>query len=410
MFFCDPTGLFVYGDIGIMPTRISPLEALTLTVVLLNMRKGWRFFSELGRFKFTYAILVLMIGANALRGIVVGGVTAVNSSRAELALLLIPVLPAILATDMQVRKIVKVAVVAILLNLAAELVLQFNILPRDVVRWDGLRVDVPLYDSPVMCASFVLLGILVYRIINGRISLKWYALALLLLISCVMALTRAVWLGLAVASVLLTVRLFDWRTFRRFLPPVLFLGLLGLFMVQNYSSLFGFREEYAVVAAKSETIFDVSRDGDLLFRVLTGLAVLEEVASSTTSFLFGVAHGTSFVYTDIWGKTGAVIIHNAYLVALIHAGLIGLIALLLLLWWAFRYLRVLGTQEIGWRKGLAWTLYACIAAMSANMLFNPNIAERQYIFSFLLALTLVLCRDLLSEPTRGEQTTENIKP
>lgn len=404
MFLFDPTGLFVLGNIGILPTRVSPLEATTVFLVLANIRKTLKFVRHLDELKLVYVVLLTMIFINALRGIATGGVTAVNSSRAEVALLLIPLLPAIITSEARLRNIVRLAFLAIIINVFVEVALLFNVVPRELIRWPHLRADVSLYDSSVMCASFVLLGIVVRRLVKGSLSATLYALAFVLLVLIVMALTRAVWLGLAVASVFLMVRFLDMKKLRRFAPLLFFLGFVGVFLAQNYASFFAFQEEHGVIAAKSDTIFDISRDNDLLFRILTGIAVFEEVASNASSLIFGVPHGTIFHYADGSGRIGEVIIHNAYLGTLVNAGVIGLVALVVLLRRALRRLRKLPVLEKGWINWIGWTIYACLIAMSANMMFNPNIGERQYVFSFLIGISLVVDKLVKQRGSAGPLT------
>jgi len=392
MIVCDPTGVFVYGDVGVFPFRISPLEIAMVPLFVSLLLRIKQLPVLLPRAWLAFAVLGGMVLFNALRGFKEFGITSLNTSRAELGLLLIPLMPMTIKKESDLRKLATVTTVGIGTNIVAELLLHMQILPIEYIRWGGMRENLPLYDTPMMLASFLFLAIVVHRYQGRPLSMGWKFLALALLGTIIMALTRAVWAGILVAVWLLAFRFLDWRRVRRMMPRVIVLGFLAYVVASNYRMVFGFTEEHGVISGKLETMFDVSRDRDLLFRVLTGFAVLEDVTGNVGTFIAGLPHGSTFVYFDERGKAGDVIIHNAYLLFLVQAGVLGLLSVIVLQLHSLRLTMGAAKKSSGYLQTVSLAVFACLAAMSTNMSFNPNSNERQYIFASLIGLSFVVSR------------------
>jgi hypothetical protein len=334
-----------------------------------------------------------MLIVNAVRGVALFGPTALNASRFELGILMLVLVPAWIRDEWQQQAMLRTIAVATAINIGAELALEFSIVPREIIRSSELPDIVPLYDTSVMIASFVVLGIWARYLMGFRQDIGTYTIGSCLLLVILMSLVRAVWLGMTVGALSLLFVIKERRRLSQYVSTVVLTVLVSLVIILNYQAIFGSRGDNYVVEGKSRTVFSVSEDQDLLFRVLTAVAAWEELTDSMESFLFGMPHGASVVYFDERGRGGEVSLHMAYLSTMQNAGIIGLLAHIFLQWQVV----VLGIRTAQGTKGtsswLSYTSIGCLVAMYAKMFFDYNGDHRQYIFFLFFGLIIALHRN-----------------
>jgi len=391
--FCDPTGIFTFGKIPGIPLRISPTEMLTFIVLLHSIGKNNSAYKErLYPIWGPIVVLIVIMGINAISGVMIYGFKALNNTRYEFGIIMLFIILNYVRDEKDIKKIINVIILSIIANICIEILIDLRIIPIEVVRLKDLRDNVPLYDTPVMLLAFIIIANLSRMTSGVKLKNTSYFLLIVEILIVVLSLIRAVWVGLLIATIFVLYKTGYFARLKKF--GIIIMVALGIiFLIYNYANIFSYREQDNVVAqSKSQYIWRISDDPDTMFRLFTGEAVLNELTKSIRYMLAGIPFGQEVNYWESGDLYVGVHLHNGYLSTWMNAGLFGLLSLLMI---QIKSIKIGNNIYERYDKKNKWFILALNGALiiqSMDMFFNSNGGERQYIFYIIIGLILTLKR------------------